>query len=91
MLDHPILKGITLDGNNEVAVMEGDDTSVTTHTDPGNGTLIAERADNGGVWIVEWEAGQEFYSGSGEIAGGPRLWYAAGGQGDNLDGLYNGI
>ncbi|GEM_PF-6262501 len=86
---HPIFAGVALDGNNEVAILQGDDSSVTNNTDPGNGTLLGTVADTGGTWIVEWETGQEFYSGSGEIAGGPRMWFAAGGQGDNLDGLYN--
>jgi hypothetical protein len=85
---HPVFDGVSLDVNNEIAAILST-TSVTNHTEVGNGTLIAERADNGGVWIVEWSAGQEFYDGSGEIAGGPRMWFAAGQSGSGMDGLYN--
>jgi hypothetical protein len=85
---HPVFAGVTLDVNNEMSALLST-ASLTDHTDPGNGTLIAQRADNGGVWIVEWEAGQEFYPGSGQIAGGPRMFFASGGTGSNLDGLYN--
>ncbi|UCG49385.1 MAG: hypothetical protein JSU94_06300 [Phycisphaerales bacterium] len=85
---HPIFAGVGLDANNDVAVVTST-TSVGAHTDPGNGTLIGQRADNGGVWIVTWEAGQEFYGGSGQIAGGPRMWFAAGQSGGGADGLFN--
>ncbi len=46
----------------------------------GNGTLLAKVADTDVAWIVEWEAGVEFYPGSGEIATGPRMFFAAGTQ-----------
>lgn len=86
---HPIFAGVALDANNEIAFLMGDDSSVTNNTDPGNGTLLATVADTGGTWIVEWATGQEFYPGSGEIAGGPRMFFAAGGHGSSMDGLYN--
>jgi hypothetical protein len=86
--DHPVFEGVTLDAENQVSALLST-ASLTTHTDPGNGTLIAQRADNAGVWIVEWAVGQEFYEGSGQIAGGPRMLLASGGTGGNMDGLYN--
>ena len=85
---HPIFSGVSLDANNEVAALLST-ASLTNHTDAGNGTLIAQRADNGGVWIVEWATGQEFYAGSGQTAGGPRMFFASGGTTGNMDGLYN--
>jgi hypothetical protein len=44
----------------------------------GNGTVLA--TGDGLVWIAEWEAGVEFFEGSGEVAGGPRMFFAAGTQ-----------
>jgi hypothetical protein len=46
--------------------------------DPGNGTILA--VGDGLPWIIEWEAGVEYYEGSGQIAGGPRVFFAAGTQ-----------
>ena len=46
----------------------------------GNGTLLAKVRDFNMAWIVEWEAGVEFYPGSGQFAGGPRIFFAAGTQ-----------
>ena len=45
---------------------------------PGNGVVLA--TGDGLPWIVEWEAGVEYYDGAGEIAGGPRMFFAAGTQ-----------
>jgi len=45
---------------------------------PGNGTVLA--TGDGLPWIVTWEAGAEFYAGSGEIAGGPRMFFVGGTQ-----------
>jgi hypothetical protein len=44
----------------------------------GNGTITA--TGDGLPFIIEWEAGVEFYDGAGEIAGGPRVFFAAGTQ-----------
>ena len=83
---HFVFNGVTLDVNNQVDILTMD-SSIGNHTDPGNGTLIGKRADNDGVWIVEWQTGQEFYPGSGQVAGGPRMYFAAGSNG--VDGEYN--
>jgi len=45
---------------------------------PGNGTVLA--TGDGLPWIVEWEAGVEYYDGAGQIAGGTRVFFAAGTQ-----------
>ncbi|MCP4607955.1 MAG: hypothetical protein GY845_04495 [Planctomycetes bacterium] len=46
----------------------------------GNGTLLAKVRDLYMAWIVEWEAGVEFYPGSGQVTGGRRIFFAAGTQ-----------
>ena len=87
LLNHPIFKGITLDENNQIDIITIA-TNFAETTDPGNGTLIGKRADNGLAWIVEWEEGQEFYPGSGQTAGGTRMLFSSGTDtGD--DGRYN--
>ncbi len=85
---HPIFQGVTLEADYQVSVVNSLCT-VTNHTDPGNGTLIGKRADNDGVWLAEWQPGQEFYPGSGQFAAGPRLFFAAGHNGNGRDGQYN--
>ncbi|MBN2314720.1 MAG: hypothetical protein JXM79_12385 [Sedimentisphaerales bacterium] len=77
--DHPVFDGVSLDANNQVSMLT-ESSQFTDTTDPGNGTLIATNVSNGDVWIVEWQTGQEFYPGSGQIAGGPRMLFIAGNQ-----------
>jgi hypothetical protein len=57
----------------------------------GNGTLLANATGTEVAWIVEWEEGIEYYPGSGQTAGGPRMFFAAGTQegGDIGRGEYN--
>ncbi|MHC4168664.1 MAG: discoidin domain-containing protein, partial [Planctomycetota bacterium] len=83
---HFVFTGVTLDANNEVNILASGDADVGSVTDAGNGTVIGTRADTGAVWIAEWEPGVEFYPGSGQSTGGPRMWFAGGGS---PDGLYN--
>jgi len=80
--DSPLFDGVALDPNNMVMAMDGTVGPISFITaDAGNGTLIAEPADSpGSAWIITWDAGVEFYPGSGEIAGGPRMFFAAGTQ-----------
>lgn len=84
--DHFVFNGVTLDASNQVDIVN---TSVTfpRATDPGNGTLIAKDVTNERVWIVEWQTGQEFFPGSGQSAGAPRMFFAAGNN--SADGQYN--
>lgn len=76
--DHPIFAGVA----SPVQVTDGAVGLLTapdiTGVDAGNGTLLAKVADVDVACIIEWEAGVEFYPGSGEIAGGPRMFFAAG-------------
>jgi len=56
------------------------ETSFAGTLDAGNGTLLAQAAGAELAWIAEWPAGVEFYSGAEHIAGGKRLYFAAGTQ-----------
>jgi thioredoxin len=76
--DHPIFAGVT----SPVQITDGA-VGLSTFADisgvgAGNGTLLARVTDTEAAWIVEWEAGVEFYPGSGQVAGGPRIFFAAG-------------
>ncbi len=77
---HPIFAGVS----SPVQITDGA-VGPTTFTDitgvgAGNGTLLAKVTDADAAWIVEWEEGVEFYPGSGQIAGGSRMYFAAGTQ-----------
>ena len=86
-ISHPVFNGVTLDNNNQVAVIN-EASSFVSITDAGNGKLIAKRADNDELWIVEWEEGQEFYAGSGQIAASRRMFFVSG-TNSGVDGRYN--
>ncbi|UCG55978.1 MAG: hypothetical protein JSU70_14030 [Phycisphaerales bacterium] len=79
---HPIFKDVALDTENQVDVFDqsvGSGTvSFPSVIDVGNGELVAKAADQGWLFIAEWEAGVEFYTGSGQIPAGKRLFFAAG-------------
>ncbi|UCG48850.1 MAG: hypothetical protein JSU94_03530, partial [Phycisphaerales bacterium] len=84
---HPIFQGVTIPADNQLTVLT-EASSFCSITDPGNGTLIARRADNNQVWIVFWGRETEFYEGSGQFAGGARLFFASG-TNSGADGRYN--
>jgi len=91
--NHPIFDGVAIDPNTQmVEVLSGgwNVDWVSNVTDAGNGTVLATRPD-GIVWIAEWEAGQEYFEGSGHVAAGPRMFFASGSGGSNPigDGTYN--
>ena len=87
--DHPVFNGVTLDANQRVNVFTGIGF-ISSATTAGNGTLIATRADNNQVWIAEWKTGQVFKSTTTQIAGGPRMLFAAGATGaGGPDGTLN--
>jgi hypothetical protein len=91
--NHPIFDGVAIDPNTQmVEVLSGgwNVDWVSNVTDAGNGTVLATRPD-GIVWIAEWEAGQEYFEGSGHVAGGPRMFFASGSGSSNPvgDGTYN--
>jgi hypothetical protein len=77
---HPILSGVALDADNQVEMIVDAASSFPSITDPGNGTVIATRADNDEIWIATWEPGVEYYPGSGQMSAGPRMFMAAGTQ-----------
>ena len=75
---HPIFAGIP-DGA-QITVGDVGPTTFVGITDMGNGTLLAQVEGQDATWIAEWETGVEFYPGSGQFAGGPRLMFCAGTQ-----------
>ncbi len=86
---HPLFAGVPF----PVKVLDETvgQTSFINTTDAGNGKVLAQTED-GLLWIAEWEAGTEFYAGSGQIAGGPRMMFVAGTQdvsGVTGRGMYN--
>jgi len=81
---HPVFDGVTFEADNMVicrdnTIGEGIATFVGS-TAVGNGTLIAQALGMDWAWIAEWAAGVEFFAGSGQIAGGPRMLFIAGTQ-----------
>jgi len=66
-------------------------TTFPNTLDVGNGTMLAQVDGTDAAWIVEWQTGVEFYPGSGQFAGGPRMLFCAGTQegGDVGRGEYN--
>lgn len=76
---NPAFAGVTLDAKGQIqALVAGATSSFPGTADAGNGTVIAKRADASDVWIAQWNAGAEFYKGSGQIPAGPRVWFAGG-------------
>jgi hypothetical protein len=77
----PAFAGVTLDADGLVdAIVAGLDSSLMGIADAGNGTVLATRADTDELWIAQWDAGVEFYTGAGQIAGGPRVFFTGGTQ-----------
>jgi len=75
---HPVFAGIP-DG---AQILDGDvgPTTFPSLTDMGNGTMLAQVDGTDAAWIAEWETGVEFYPGSGQFAGGPRMIFCVGTQ-----------
>ncbi|MCL5281527.1 MAG: DUF1349 domain-containing protein [Planctomycetes bacterium] len=74
---NPAFAGVTLDANGQVQALVTDmSSSFPGLKDAGNGTVVATRADTGDVWVASWAAGTEFYPGAGQIAAGPRVFFA---------------
>ncbi|UCD49139.1 MAG: fasciclin domain-containing protein [Phycisphaerales bacterium] len=58
-------------------------TGQTSHIgslDMGNGVALAQALGESAMAIAEWDKGVEYYPGSGQFAGGPRMLFAAGTQ-----------
>ncbi|MFH1718332.1 MAG: hypothetical protein ABIF19_13345, partial [Planctomycetota bacterium] len=72
----PILDGVTVtDGQVEIFSTLVAGLDVSNQGSAGNGTKIATPAGRDMVMIARWEAGAEYYPGSGQIAGGPRIFF----------------
>ena len=80
--DHFIFQGVPMIDDTYIAVLDTGfsrpTTSFPTTSDPGYGTLLAARADTGGVWIVEWDAALEFYDYTDQFPEGKRMFFALG-------------
>jgi hypothetical protein len=89
--DHAVFDGVVIDPNGQALLLTDEyNVNVIGATDAGNGTLLAARASDGSVAIAAWEAGVEYYDGAGQIAGGARMFFAAGsGSKSPKDGIYN--
>ncbi len=89
LVSDPVFAGVTLNASSQVAPFTANTTILAT-TNVGNGTLVASRATAGSehVWIARWNTNDEFYPGSNQIAGGPRMAFACG-RGGGTDGQYN--
>lgn len=86
----PIFNGVELDENNRTTVVTSN-TTIAASADAGNGTVVAHR-DNAGqpyVWIARWNADVEYYSGSGQLAGGPRMAFGGGHADNQVSGAMN--
>jgi hypothetical protein len=69
-----IFNDVTItDGQVEIFPSAIDNTDVSTQSSAGNGTLIATPAGSTDVMVASWEPGIEYYPGSGQTAGGPRI------------------
>ena len=92
--DHDIFAGVEIDpdGNIDLVVQDAQVTLVKLNEGvvEGNGTLLGVH-DEGYPWIVEWDAGVEYYEGSGQITGGPRMFLgSAVGSTNEAAGLIEG-
>jgi hypothetical protein len=83
-LEHPIFTNVPLDENNQVQIVDpaigSGHISFVDAAAVGNGILIAQTEPNDLPWIVEWDAGVEFYDGAGQVPAGKRLMFFAGTQ-----------
>jgi len=88
---HPIFAGVSSPVQITDGVVGPSSFADITGVGAGNGTLLANVTGGEVAWIVEWEEGIEYYPGSGQIAGGSRMFFAAGTQeGDGIGrGEYN--
>jgi len=72
----PIFDGVTIT-DNQVKIFSSLVTGldVSNQDSAGNSTKIATPAGSNRVMIAHWDAGTEYYPGSGQIAGGPRIFF----------------
>ncbi len=91
--NHPIFAGIEIDPNGQADLLTDEYTvngSDPADANAGNGVTLATRASDNAIMISYWEAGVEYFDGAGFVAGGPRMFFAAGsGNGSPRDGIYD--
>lgn len=70
-----IFNGVTLTAGGEVDYISNGDVTLAAGSSAGNGVLIGHRSYEPEPWVyvAYWDQGLEFYPGSGQSAGGPRL------------------
>jgi len=95
--NHPVMTGIVPDMDGLITALDpaiGADpndpndigrTSFVSSTELGSGDLVAQTTDGTSAWIAEWQAGIEFYEGSGQIPMAKRMAFMAGTQ--EINGL----
>jgi len=92
---HAIFKGVALDGSNQFDPLDGTtgtgQTSFAGTLDVGSGTLLAKAVTGTNAWIIEWEAGQPYYTGSPGTPAGKRMLLCCGTQesGATPQGAFN--
>ena len=82
--DHPIFKGVAAKGD-EVTMLTGQ-SNMIGETDGGNGQILGKHTD-GRLWIVYWEAGTAFHSGTDQVPAAPRMWLCGGSNSDPKGGM----
>jgi hypothetical protein len=92
---HAIFKGVTLDGSNQFDPLDGTtgtgQTSFAGTLDVGSGKLLAKAASGTNAWIIEWEPGAPYYTGSPATPAGKRMLLCCGTQesGATPQGAFN--
>ena len=72
----PIFEGVNIaDGQVEIFSTLVAGLDVSDQDSVGNGTKVATPAGSDTVMVARWEAGTEFYPGSGQTAGGQRIFF----------------
>jgi hypothetical protein len=90
--NHPIYDGVPVAGGSLVMADYSEyptspGTTFVDITNVGNGTMLGYYL-LGNPWIAEWDAGQVYYEGSSQAAGGKRMLFMAGTQ--ETDGVPQG-
>ncbi len=88
---HAIFAGITLDANDEFAAIESGSVNLTGSplASAGNATVLATAPNGGNIWIALFDAGVEFYAGSGQTPAATRMWFSGGITNNNPKGAEN--
>ena len=75
----PFFENIQLDENNTVDILVPDGQADISPTyNAGNGTVLGKKNSWGEIWLARWDTGAEYYVGSGQYAGGPRVFFGVG-------------